>query len=95
MCCPAAVSLPDSRRSADIVSAYADLATRVEPGACPGICGDPSDDLFIATALVAQADVVVSGDRHLLDCAERSPIPVVTVAQLLAILSDPSISESL
>jgi putative PIN family toxin of toxin-antitoxin system len=44
---------------------------------------DPSDDKFIWCAEAGRADFIISGDEHLLSCAD-SPIPVVTVAQFLA-----------
>jgi putative PIN family toxin of toxin-antitoxin system len=40
---------------------------------------DPSDEMFLACALDASADCIVSGDRHLLDISEYKGIPIITV----------------
>jgi len=44
---------------------------------------DPDDDKFIALAVDAKADFIVSGDRHLLDIGEYEGIPVVSVSDFL------------
>lgn len=49
----------------------------------PQIKVDPSDDKFLSCALVAQADVVVSGDRHLLKVRQFHGIPILTPRQFL------------
>ena len=36
---------------------------------------DPDDEIFLAAALDAKADIIVSGDRHLLDLGEYKDIP--------------------
>lgn len=45
----------------------------------------PDDDYLIALARIANADYLVSGDRHLLDLAEPNP-PVLTSRQFLDLL---------
>lgn len=47
------------------------------------ISADPSDDTFLHCAASAKADVVISGDRHLLSLKSYRTIPIVTTAQLL------------
>ena len=48
---------------------------------------DADDDVVLATALAAKADLIVSGDRkHLLILKQFGGIPIVTVAQALALL---------
>ncbi len=42
------------------------------------ICADPDDDKFFACAIASGADVVVSGDRHLLKVSGYRGIPVMT-----------------
>lgn len=42
---------------------------------------DPKDEMFLACALDAGADLIVSGDRHLLDLAEFKGITIFTVRQ--------------
>ena len=47
--------------------AYRQRAHLVVPRALPApICRDPDDDLVLATALAARADVIVTGDQDLL-----------------------------
>ena len=53
-----------------------------DPPAQPGLSPDPDDDYLIALARAAQADYLVSGDRHLLDLADPDP-PVLTPRQFL------------
>jgi putative PIN family toxin of toxin-antitoxin system len=40
---------------------------------------DPSDEMFLACAVDAAADFVVSGDRHLLEISEYKGISIITV----------------
>lgn len=44
---------------------------------------DPSDDKFLACAIAGNADIVVSGDRHLLDLGSFKSIQIMTPSQLL------------
>ncbi len=44
---------------------------------------DPSDDVYIATALVGAAGWVVSGDRHLLALKRFAGVSIVTPANFL------------
>jgi len=54
----------------------------------PVIPDDPDDDAAPATALAAKADVVVSGNAHLLDLKEYEGIPILTPRQFLALLAE-------
>ncbi len=54
---------------------------------------DPADEMVLACAVDAQADVIVSGDRHLLDLGSYRSIPILTVRQFLKRLETDS-SES-
>lgn len=56
---------------------WVDLATY------PVYCRDPGDDKFIATALAAQADCLVSGDRDLLEATPLAGLRILTPAQAL------------
>ena len=47
---------------------------------------DPTDEMFLAAALDAKADLIVSGDRHLLDLGEYKQIPILAVRQFLQFL---------
>ena len=58
-------------------------------GAVPG---DPSDDKVVACAVEAGADLIVSGDRHLLDLGAYQGIPVLTARAFLERLEHASSS---
>ncbi len=62
-------------RDALLVSGDADVA-----GAIPE---DPADEMVLACAVDAQADVIVSGDHHLLNLGSYRSIPILTVRQFL------------
>lgn len=47
---------------------------------------DPTDEMFIAAALDAKADLVVSGDRNLLELGEYKGIRISTVRHFLELL---------
>ena len=66
-------------QDAIVVPSLADVV-----GAVPD---DPADELVLACAVEAQADVIVSGDHHLLDLGEFRGIPVLTVREFLDRLS--------
>jgi putative PIN family toxin of toxin-antitoxin system len=53
---------------------------------------DPADEMVLACALEGQADVIVSGDRHLLDPESYRDISILTVRQLLERLEKESSS---
>lgn len=65
---------------------YRRMAIIVEPHTVSKICPDDSDNLFIDIALAGRADVIISGDGHLLGCSDQSPVPVVAPSQFLDIL---------
>jgi putative PIN family toxin of toxin-antitoxin system len=51
-----------------LVLGYAELTTVVRPAAiAAAVAADPADDQVLACTVSAQADLIVSGDRHLLD----------------------------
>jgi putative PIN family toxin of toxin-antitoxin system len=66
---------------ADVFDGYAALVTLVVPAViAPTITRDPADDQVLAAALAAQADLIVSGDAHLLDLKGFKGIEIVTAA---------------
>jgi putative PIN family toxin of toxin-antitoxin system len=66
----------------DVFDGYAALVTLVAPAAiAPVILRDPVDDQVLACALAAGADVIVSGDAHLLGLKHFHGIDIVTPAQ--------------
>lgn len=65
-----------------LVERYALLTTVIHPAAiAPTIPDDPDDDQVLACALGAKAEIIVSGDRHLLDLKEHQGILIVTAAE--------------
>jgi putative PIN family toxin of toxin-antitoxin system len=42
---------------------------------------DPRDEMFLACAIDANADCIVSGNRHLLDLQSYRDIPILTVKE--------------
>ena len=48
-----------------------------------GVCDDPDDDKFLACAEAAKADVIVSGDAHLLSLKKFKGCPIVTAERFL------------
>jgi len=65
-------------RHADIVPSTA------IPGAVPN---DPDDEAIIAAAVTGHADVIVSGDRHLLTLKEHEGIPIVRPVDFLRMVA--------
>ena len=58
----------------------------VVPGSVPvagAIPQDPADEIVLACALDGQADLIVSGDRHLLDLGAYRDISILTVREFL------------
>ena len=67
-----------------LVLGYASLARLVEPAELtPVILADRDDDAVLACALAARAEIIVSGDSHLLDLKDYKGIFIVTAAHLL------------
>jgi putative PIN family toxin of toxin-antitoxin system len=56
------------------------------PEEVPRICRDPDDDWVIACAVAGDADVIVSGDRDLLDLIQVNRIPILSARQFLTLL---------
>ncbi len=67
-----------------IVDGYAALTELVRPDSTSGIAVDPDDDVVIGTALAANADILVSGDSHLLRLLTHQKIAIATVTVALA-----------
>ncbi len=68
----------------ELVLGYASLAITVRPHKiAPVIKADPDDDKVLACAKTANAEIITSGDSHLLDLNEYEGIKIMTVNQLL------------
>jgi putative PIN family toxin of toxin-antitoxin system len=78
-------ALASSRSATDkILSEVQSIVVLVRSVALPSpVCRDPDDDEVLATALAAQADLIVSGDRDLLALGAFQGIPIVSPAQAL------------
>jgi putative PIN family toxin of toxin-antitoxin system len=76
------------RTARQVLADYVDVADLVTPLAVPSvIAADPDDDHVIAAAVAAAADLIVSGDRHLLTLGTHQGIRIVTPAEALITIS--------
>ena len=62
----------------------------VAPEEIPAVCRDPSDDIYLACAVVANCDFLVTGDRDFHSINESKAIKIVTPAEFLSILKSGS-----
>jgi predicted nucleic acid-binding protein len=75
------------RTARQILADYVEAADLVTPLAVPPVvAGDPDDDHVVAAAVAAKADLIVSGDRHLLTLGTYRTIRIITPAEALAIV---------
>lgn len=66
-----------------VLTDYIEIVDLVEPIEIPQVVRDPDDDHVIACALAAKADLIVSGDKDLLDLNSFQNIPILTPAEAL------------
>jgi uncharacterized protein len=72
----------------ELLQRYLNVAILVQPLAVPRVVpDDPDDDQVLACAFAAQVDVIVSGDRHLLDLKTHQNIPILSPAETLRMLA--------
>jgi putative PIN family toxin of toxin-antitoxin system len=72
-------------RAEEAVTQMARIAIVVEPDVeVQVIVADPTDDRVLEAARAYDADVIVCGDRHLLDLASWSGVEIVAPAQSIA-----------
>ena len=64
-----------------LVDRYAELAVFVRPTTVPRIAPDPDDDAVIGTALAAEAERIITGDRSLLSVAAYEGVRIISVSQ--------------
>jgi putative PIN family toxin of toxin-antitoxin system len=75
--------MPDRVEAA--VAQVARIAVVVEPGETVRVVtADPADDRVLEAARAFGVDVIVSGDRHLLDLGTWSGIEIISPAELIA-----------
>lgn len=73
---------------ASLLSAYRDLVEVVVPAEItPTVIADPDDDAVLACALAGRADLIVSGDAHLLDLKRFHGIRILTVRAALELIA--------
>lgn len=70
-----------------VASIRADANSVDDPPGEPGLTSDPDDDFLVALARWAEADYLVSGDRHLLELTDPRP-RVLSPRAFLELLSD-------
>jgi putative PIN family toxin of toxin-antitoxin system len=68
------------RRSVVLLALDAEAASKLDPRS-----RDPKDDQFLALALAAEADAIVSGDQDLLVLHPWRGIPILSPAQFISI----------
>lgn len=64
------------------------LAQAVETSNIPKASRDPKDNIFIATALEAEADYLISEDKDLLDIKKYEEINIINTEKFIRILEN-------
>lgn len=73
----------DRARTVAVIRQIARLSTIVRPRVQLRVVADDADNRILEAATEANADFIVSGDRHLLDLVEWEGIRVLRVAEFL------------
>ena len=72
-----------------VLADYVDAVDVVLPFATPTVVvDDADDDHVIAAAVVARADVLISGDRHLINLVRHGTIAIVTPADAMRLICE-------
>ncbi len=72
----------------ELLRAYLALAKLVEPAPLQAFAPDPDDDWIIATAIAAEADLIVTGDKPFLSVGSVEKVRIVTVVEALELVGD-------
>ena len=62
------------------ISEYVEVRSQIDL-----VKADPTDNIFLNLATDGQADVIVSGDHHLLDLKEFNDIPIISVRKFVGL----------
>lgn len=76
--------------AATILRDYMTVTRLVTPIDIAPVCRDADDDMVLATALAAKAELIVSGDDDLLTLGRWRDIAIVTAADAIALLKGKS-----
>lgn len=76
--------VPPDRARALVRAPRAEAIEVSDPAERPPVSRDPKDDYLVALARAAGTDVIISGDRHLLELDIRPP--VLTARELLELV---------
>ena len=75
------------RAAHEVLVDYYDAVEIVTPLSTPSVvAADPDDDHVVAAAVAAGADLLISGDRHLLALGAHANIRIVSPAEAIRIL---------
>lgn len=67
-----------------LIERYSALAEIIEPAILSGpVSPDPDDDVVLATALAAKAEIIVSRDKHLRNLKHFHRIPILNATDAL------------
>jgi uncharacterized protein len=68
---------------AELLQLISEKGILVEPTDVPALCRDPADDIYLACALAAQAQFIVTGDHDLLSMSQHQSTMIVMPAVFL------------
>lgn len=76
------------RSGADVLIDYVEAVDLVSPASIGRVvASDPDDDVVIATALAANANLIVSGDNDLLNLKQYQNIPILAPADAMQFIA--------
>lgn len=79
-----------NRQAHEVLADYVRAVTVLQPHPLPKpTCRDPDDDEVLALALLAQADLIVSGDNDLLAMRGFEGIEILTAPEALLRIKTP------